>query len=43
MNWFYFDAIDYYDVDIGGGAKVRDKSMLDSDIVGLKIFKVTSW
>ena len=26
-----------------GGAKVRDKSMLDRDIVGLKIFKVTSW
>ena len=42
MNRFYFDAI-YYEVDIVGGAKVRDKSMLDRDIVGLKIFKVTSW
>ena len=42
MNRFYFDAI-YYDVDIGGGAKVRDKSMFDNDMVGLKIFKVTSW
>ena len=43
MNWFLFLLFLSNNQDDIGGAKVRDKSMLDRDIVGLKIFKVTSW